>query len=85
MSLDRWGEIIRRQGEEARTRQDDKLKAIRKGLPAKTRELITMSDKDLLDHYQEYLRRTCNYDVREAKLWIRIAQSARKEILKRMA
>lgn len=57
MSLDSWSKIIQRQGEESRKRQDDRLKEIRKGIPAKIKEFITMSDQELLSTHEVYLTR----------------------------
>ena len=85
MSLASWSDIIRRQGEESRKRQDDKIKAIRKGIPAKIEEFSSMPDRELLKHHEEYHGRQYCHDPREAKLWARIIKASRKEILNRMA
>lgn len=82
-SLDAWSDIIRRQGEEARRRDNEALAIAMRDLPVKIAGLPKLTNEDLLEVFVTFNCRGW-HDSRMTKVWQEYADEARKVILGRM-
>lgn len=81
--LSDWSEIIQRQGEESRKRDDDTLAEMQERYPSQVEKYKEMTNEELVDHFKAYSQRGCA-DPRQSKVFQDLAEEGKLEILRRL-